>query len=1109
MTINRKLLNAVWTAVFFMLLCVGLSVFSGCEFYPEELNEKEAATFTVAFDADGGEPATQTLTVARGEPVESANMPDEPTKTVYTSAGSGTDGVNEAADEPTETVYTFGGWYTERDGGGELFTESTPVEADITVYAKWIRADSGFTVIFNADGGRPNKERKRTIENGKTVGALMPPAPTKDGHVFSGWYTDKEGEGELFTESTTVTANITVYAKWVTAITVSFDADGGTPATQTRTGAVGGTVSALPPAPTKAGHIFDGWYTKKDGEGSQFTESTYLNVDITVYAKWLYTVTVSFDADGGTPATQTRTGAVGGTLDALPSAPTKAGHIFDGWYTEKDGGGSLFTESTYVDVDITVYAKWGTAVTVSFDADGGEPATQTLTVASGGTVETANMPSEPAKTDYFFGGWYTERNGGGSEFNESTSVENHITVYAKWLPADSEFTVIFDAAGGTLNYPTRTVDYQNGRTVGSTNMPSDPTKTDYTFGGWYTGQDGGGSPFTGSTLVRADITVYAKWTLVPRTVTFNADGGSPATQLQTVEHGKTFGASMPSAPTKAGHTFDGWHTASGDAETEFTASTQVTADITVYAKWTLNSYTVTFNADGGDSETQTRTVNYESSVGSSNMPSDPTKTGYTFDGWYTGQTGGGSLFIASTPVTANITVYAKWTLNSYTVTFNADGGNPPTQPRTVKHSETLSDSMPSDPTKTGYTFDRWYTGQNGGGSLFTASTPVTANITVYAKWTLNSYTVTFNADGGSPEPQPQTVEHGKTLSASAIPSGLTRIGYIFDGWYTGQDGVGSQFTANTQVTANITVYANWTSRSYLVTFRKWDSSVLKSVTVGHGGTLPDMPDHTRDGYIFEGWYTESYGGGSKVTADTPIMANIDLYPKLTLIQVPSELGLRNALNWLSANAVTGGAYTITLNADETISPQTLSYDGKTVVVTIKSTAERTIRLDGPGAGALFTVGMFVRLILADAVILHGLGPNQRNSDSLVKVNSGGTFIMDSGSVRNNINMDSGAGGGVYVRSGGTFTMKGGTIQGNSVLAPSESGGRGGGVYVENGGTFNKSGGTIYGSGAADDLKNRAVISGDVAFVAGLPVKRRNSTAGPQVTLSDGSNDNWE
>jgi uncharacterized repeat protein (TIGR02543 family) len=123
-------------------------------------------------------------------------------------------------------------------------------------------------------------------------------------------------------------------------------------------------------------------------------------------------------------------------------------------------------------------------------------------------------------------------------------------------------------------------------------MPSEPIRSGYSFGGWYTSTGGGGTQFTATTTVANTITVYAKWT-AQYTVTFNADGGTPATQTRTVNSGASAGSSdMPSEPNKSGYTFDGWYTVSGGGGTQFTATTPVTGNITVYAKWAYNFTTL-------------------------------------------------------------------------------------------------------------------------------------------------------------------------------------------------------------------------------------------------------------------------------------------------------------------------------------------------------------------------------------------------------------------------------------------------------------------------------------------------------------------------------------
>jgi uncharacterized repeat protein (TIGR02543 family) len=147
--------------------------------------------------------------------------------------------------------------------------------------------------------------------------------------------------------------------------------------------------------------------------------------------------------------------------------------------------------------------------TVTFDADGGIPITQKKTV-TGGFVGSYNMPDEPARSGYVFGGWYTATNGRGAQFTAYTTVTADITVYAKWMDSGGFAVVTFNADGGTPATQTKVVE--RGGSAGYGNMPDEPTKSGYTFGGWYTSTNGGGTQFTYSTVVTADTTVYAKWT---------------------------------------------------------------------------------------------------------------------------------------------------------------------------------------------------------------------------------------------------------------------------------------------------------------------------------------------------------------------------------------------------------------------------------------------------------------------------------------------------------------------------------------------------------------------------------------------------------------------
>jgi uncharacterized repeat protein (TIGR02543 family) len=132
------------------------------------------------------------------------------------------------------------------------------------------------------------------------------------------------------------------------------------------------------------------------------------------------------------------------------------------------------------------------------------------------------------------------------------------------------------------------------------------------------------------------------------------------------------------------------------------------------------------------------------------LPTPPTRSGYACSGWNTVANGSGSPFGASTTVSADIEVYAQWTANSYTVTFNKNGGDTEASPstKTVTTPATTIDSLPTEPTWSGYTFTSWNTADNGLGSPFSASTIVNADIEVYAQWTAasaNPVTITIDA----------------------------------------------------------------------------------------------------------------------------------------------------------------------------------------------------------------------------------------------------------------------------------------------------------------------------------------------------------------------------
>lgn len=288
----------------------------------------------------------------------------------------------------------------------------------------------------------------------------------------------------------------------------------------------------------------------------------------------------------------------------------------------------------------------------------------------------------------------------------------------------------------------------------------------------------------------------------PVKVRYDYDGATnKGASSETKYLGKTYG-SLPN-PSKEGYIFSGWFL-SKTYTREITSSTVVETaeDHTLYAYWTKGQYRVSFDSMGGSSVSDIG-VTYDEKYGELKRP---TKPGYTFDGWYTSD---GTKITADSKVStaSNHTLYARWTPAQYSVTFNANGGSVSTTSKTVTYGSTYG-TLPT-PTRTGYTFNGWYTSQSGGGKI-TASSKVniTSDQTLYAQWTVNTYTVTFNANGGSVSTSSKSVTYGSKYGTLPTP---TRAYYTFDGWFTSSSG-GNKITDTTSVsiTSDQTLYAHWT-----------------------------------------------------------------------------------------------------------------------------------------------------------------------------------------------------------------------------------------------------------------------------------------------------------
>lgn len=471
-------------------------------------NEAVGGKYTVTFDKNGGAGEAEPSSVQVESGTALGTLPAAP---------------------QGHLGYRFVGWNTAPDGSGALVTAATIINSSLTVYAQWVHS---FTVTFRLNDGTESVHITKTVESPATTVSEMPEIPVRSGFKFKEWNIQADGSGAAFTSLTQVSGDVTVYAQWVanaSAHVVIFDKNGGD--TDAAPGSIlvevpATTVGALPAQPTRAGYRFMGWNTKADGTGAVFTSNTAVTGDLTVYAQWSYSYTVTFRLNNGTDGVHaTRTvEAPATTVGALPANPVNGTRAFLGWNTEADGTGIVFTGKTKLTGDLTVYAQWSYTYTVTFDSNGGDAAPVTAEVATPATTVGA-LPAAPLREGYVFLGWNTAADGSGSAFNASTAVTADLTVYAQWIE-ESEFKtfkVTFDSNGGNGGVVVEVTT--PATTVGT--LPTSPTREGYRFLGWNTQADGAGSSFTASTPVSGDLTVYAQWEKIS---TGGSGGGSTPTQ---------------------------------------------------------------------------------------------------------------------------------------------------------------------------------------------------------------------------------------------------------------------------------------------------------------------------------------------------------------------------------------------------------------------------------------------------------------------------------------------------------------------------------------------------------------------------------------------------
>ncbi len=359
--------------------------------------------------------------------------------------------------------------------------------------------------------------------------------------------------------------------------------------------------------------------------------------------------------------------------------------------------------------------------------------------------------------------------------------------------------------------------------------------------------------------------------LMPYVMTFDANGGTCDTATGDINGGRSM-RTLPE-PTRDGYTFDGWYTAKTGGD-EITIDTIPEGrDITVYAHWTLVDYAIHYDLAGGELPPgKINPSSYTIETAAFTL-TNPVRNGYTFTGWSGTDLEGNANVTVSVAKgnTGEREFTANWSKASYGITYNKNGGTIANESSYSAYTYGTGLTLPT-PARTGYTFGGWYANSGLTGTAVTKVTAAeTGAKTYYAKWTADSYTITYDLNDGtvSGNPVSYTIESDDITLINP-----TKEGYHFAGW-SGTDLTGRQ-TSVTIVSGSIgnrSYTANWELADYTVVLHTNGGSggtELTSYVYGTGTVLPE--NWTRAGYMFDGWFDNEGCSGEKITeiSDTAV-----------------------------------------------------------------------------------------------------------------------------------------------------------------------------------------------------------------------------------------------
>ena len=913
---------------------------------------------------------------------------------------------------PEKTGYTFGGWKLNTT----TITASTTVNTanDHTLVAQWTA--NTYTLTANANNGTIPATTGWTVASGSatatktvtydsTYGTL--PTPTRTGYTFNGW---KDANENTYTSTDTVniTADTEIIAEWTANdYTITFNYDGATSGnTETERIVTFDSTYGTLPTPEKTGYTFQGWYLEEDEIESTTTVSTASNH--TLKAKWqAETYTITYDYNGGSLAngsTETLSYTIEDTI-TLPEA-TKTGFIFKGWkeagaddstFTQTLGPGAIGNKSLVAVYEtdasgITVYHYLENANDNNYSQYGNAESITTYngnTLKTGDTVTLADFAQSIANTTV--AKTATTLNGTNT-LTATVAADGSTTVYIYYTR--NKFTLTVSAGANTTGAKITSTNettgsYKWGETVEITGDYENEAGFTYSDFAWTITPVG--TEIANTSAKTTTVTMPAEATTVTSTATrtgktyrieYNMNSGSGENLPTSGVYGED--VLIPN-PTRTGYQFTGWTAKSSETSHSYKLGTaaQTGATTSSYSSWTgtlttntyfknltansrvdltanwqESTYNIKYNLNGGTPATNVPTsATYNEMITISN----PTKTGYTFQGWTSSAEDGLDTTTAVynstskyswdgtspqkklgrlTPINnGTVTLNAVWVAKTYTIDYSLyDGTAGEYAPTSATYDE---DVYISNPTKTGYIFTGWAADAPSGSATrklgYNALSGSTTNdyvswtgntinncyfknlresgtVKMKARWQENTYNIAYNLDGGTPHSKSPTAAN---YSANVQIGAPSKTGYRFAGWTSSaEDGLDTTTALAGKYTYSMSSWNGSASVS--------DSGYFSRLTSVNGGTVT----------LTAVWQVIATLG----IAQNPV--TIDL-SDTTLTTVNDTQKQKNI-------AITGNDYgTLSVETSDP-SVATVAVDGTNLVITAISNGTANITLTGTG-----------------------------------------------------------------------------------------------------------------------------------------------------------------